>query len=99
MLHHVTLLTLRPDAPAEQVATILEHLAPLPALIDTLRSYDVRADLGINPDNAHVCVRADFDDTDGYLVYRDHPAHRHVIDTHIAPYLQGRSTVQIDGGG
>ena len=37
---------------------------------------------------------ADFDDADGYRVYRDHPAHVAVIAERIRPILAGRAAVQ-----
>ena len=37
---------------------------------------------------------ADFDDVDGYLVYRDHPDHQAVIRERIRPILADRAAVQ-----
>ena len=97
MLRHIVLLTLRPDAPEHQRELIVEQLSALPGIVEELRGYSVRVDAGIDAassTNADLCVIADFDDLDGYLSYRDHPAHRSVIDEHIAPFLQSRSAVQ-----
>ena len=41
-------------------------------------------------------VVADFDDVDGYLVYRDHPDHQAVIQELIRPILAARAAVQHD---
>ena len=60
----------------------------------TIRRYDFGADAGISPGNYEFVVVADFDDVDGYLVYRDHPVHRKVIDDHISSIVAVRSAVQ-----
>ena len=48
-------------------------------------------DAGINEGNYDFAVVADFDDADGYLGYRDHPAHRAVVDKHITPIVATRA--------
>jgi hypothetical protein len=37
---------------------------------------------------------ADFDDVDGYFVYRDHPDHVAVINESIRPILADRAALQ-----
>ena len=98
MLHHVVLLTLRPDAPPHQRELIVEKLSALPDIIDEVRGYSVRIDAGVDAassTNADVCIMADFDDVEGYVAYRDHPAHRAVIAEFIAPHLAVRSAAQV----
>jgi hypothetical protein len=93
VIRHVVLLTIDPSAPtAPQV--IVEALRELPAAIPELRSYEVGVDLGLADGNATVAVVADFDDVDGYTTYRDHPAHRAVIEELISPVLVARTAVQ-----
>ncbi len=48
------------------------------------------------PGNFDFAVVADFDDAGSYLAYRDHPAHRAVIDERIRPIMAGRSAVQYE---
>ena len=48
----------------------------------------------MNEGNYDLVVVADFDDVDGYLVYRDHPDHQAVIAEHIRPILADRAAVQ-----
>ena len=96
MLRHIVLLTLRDDTPPEAVSAIVDALAALPAQIPSIRSYEVGADIGVNPGNATVAATALFDDVAGYLEYRDHPAHVKVIDELIAPVRIARSAVQFE---
>ena len=39
---------------------------------------------------------ADFDDVEGHVIYRDHPAHRAVIAERIAPIVAERVAVQYE---
>jgi hypothetical protein len=73
---------------------LADELGQLPGLIDAIRRYQFGPDAGINPGNCDFAVVADFDDADGYLVYRDHPAHRKVIEDYINPIVARRSAVQ-----
>ena len=55
----------------------------------------IGADARINDGNFDFVVVADFDDVNGYLVYRDHPDHHvAVITDHIRPILAERCAVQ-----
>ncbi|MGE5287785.1 MAG: Dabb family protein [Micromonosporaceae bacterium] len=98
MLRHVVLFTWTPEATADQRRAVAEELRKLPGVIAELRHYDVGPDAGMNPANFDFAVVADFDDREGYLAYRDHPAHRAVVDKHITPILGTRATVQYEIG-
>jgi hypothetical protein len=91
---HVVLFRFRDDATAEQKRTLEQRLNALPGVIPELRAYAVGGDAGINPGNLDFAVVADFDDQDGYLVYRDHPEHRDVIDECVTPIVAERRAVQ-----
>ena len=51
-------------------------------------------DAHVNEGNYDLVVVADFDDVDGYIVYRDHPDHQAVIREHVAPILAERAAIQ-----
>lgn len=88
------MLTFAQGTTAQQVAAVAEGLASLPEQIPEIRGYRFGPDLGLNADNCDFAVVADFDSVAGYLVYRDHPAHRAVFGDRIRPILVARSTVQ-----
>lgn len=88
----------KPEATEDQRHAVPQRLAALPAKIPELRSYKFGADAGINAGNADFAVVADFDDVDAYLVYRDHPEHRAIIDAYITPIVASRSAVQFELG-
>jgi len=96
MFRHIVLLTLTEDAPETSRQAILDGLATLPGRIPSLRSYTFGVDAGINDGNADVVAVADFDDADGYLIYRDHEAHRQVVSDLIKPVLASRAAVQYE---
>jgi hypothetical protein len=94
MFRHVVLLSWAGDPTEAQKQALADELGQLPGLIDAIRRYQFGPDAGINPGNCDFAVVADFDDADGYLVYRDHPAHRKVIEDYINPIVARRSAVQ-----
>jgi hypothetical protein len=96
MFRHVVVFRFEPGTTEAQVRAIADGLAGLPAAIGELRDYRFGTDAGINEGNFEFAVVADFDDREGYLVYRDHPAHRQVIDERIAPVLLERAAVQFE---
>jgi hypothetical protein len=96
MIRHVVLFRWTPEATAEQKRRVAEELSRLPALVPSLRDYRLGANLGLNPGNFDFAVAADFDDADGYLAYRDHPAHRAIATEFIQPIVTERAAVQYE---
>lgn len=96
MIRHVVLLTLKRDAPAEAADTIVAALKGLVGSVASIRDYQAGVDMGISPGNATVAATATFDDLAGYLEYRDHPAHRAVIEQVIDPVRESRVAIQFE---
>ncbi|MGH3398861.1 MAG: Dabb family protein [Streptosporangiaceae bacterium] len=100
MIRHVVMFTWTPEATLEQKERVLTELRTLPPLMAGLRAYHAGPDAGLAPGKApgnfDFAVVADFDDAGSYLAYRDHPAHRAVIDERIRPIMAGRSAVQYE---
>jgi stress responsive alpha/beta barrel protein len=95
---HVVMFTFTQEATEEQKKTLVERLTALPAAIPEITSYSIGRDARVNEGNHDFVVVADFADRDGYLVYRDHPAHLKVIEECIMPIRAGRAAVQYDLG-
>jgi hypothetical protein len=96
MIRHIVLLTLRSDAPPDAAGTIVEALRGLIGVVPSIRDYQAGVDLAIVPGNATVAATATFDDGAGYLEYRDHPAHRAVIERYIDPVRESRAAIQFE---
>jgi hypothetical protein len=94
MFRHVVLLTFTDEATDDRVDQVISELHSLPSEIPEIRGYQVGRDAGLAEGNSHVVVVADFDDRDGYLVYRDHPAHQRVIAERVRPMLASRAAIQ-----
>ncbi|HKY14586.1 MAG TPA: Dabb family protein [Microthrixaceae bacterium] len=94
MFRHVVMLRLSDEATDGDRDAIVDALRALPGRIPELRSYEIGVDAGIGSGNADLVIVAGFDDVDGYTVYRDHPAHREVIESLILPVLAERMAVQ-----
>lgn len=88
------LLTLKPDAPPDSAQTIVAALRGLVGIVPSIRDYQTGVDIGIAAGNATVAATAVFDDEAGYLEYRDHPAHRAVIERYINPVREDRAAIQ-----
>jgi hypothetical protein len=98
MIRHVVLISWVPEATADQVRRAETQLNALKPLISELRDYQVGPDVGIVEGNADFAVVADFDDQESYLIYRNHPAHRKVIEEAINPIARQRVAVQYQLG-
>jgi hypothetical protein len=96
MFRHVVLFTWREDATQEQKQALHAELATMPAAIEQIRAYRCGPDAGINPANRDYAVVADFDDKQGYLAYRDHPAHRDLVERVVNPIVSERASVQFE---
>lgn len=93
-LRHVVCFRFEPDTTTEQVVALAKGLEELPGLIPEITGYHVGPDLAINETSWDFAVTADFADTAGYLVYRDHPEHQARIRDLVAPIAAERAAVQ-----
>jgi len=96
MFHHAVVFTWRDGTTEEQVAAVAAELAKLPEEVPAIRRYEFGPDAGLDPANADFAVAAAFADAGGYLAYRDHPAHRKVVEDYISPIVASRSRVQFE---
>jgi hypothetical protein len=96
MFRHVVLFSWTQDATEAQQLAMADELRKLPAAVDTIRAYKVGPDAGVDPGNFDFAVVAEFDDADGYRTYRDHPAHRTVVEQYVNPIVARRAGVQFE---
>ena len=96
MYRHIVLLTLEPGTTEAQRTAIFDGLRALPAQIEALAEYLVGPDLGWAEGNAEIGIMARFATKDDFVTYRDHPAHRAVIDNDILPVLESRLAIQFE---
>lgn len=94
MFRHVVLFTFTPETTQEQRQELARQLRTLPGAIEQIKAYQVGLDAGLNPGNHEFAVVADFDSVDDYLVYRDAPVHRAIIDKYVQPIVADRAAVQ-----
>ncbi|HEY2306946.1 MAG TPA: Dabb family protein [Streptosporangiaceae bacterium] len=96
MIRHVVLFTWTPEATQEQQQALDAELAKMPPAIGVIRAYKYGPDAGINPANSDYVVVADFDDAAGYVAYRDHPAHRAMVERYVSPIVASRAAIQFE---
>jgi quinol monooxygenase YgiN len=96
MIRHVVLFAWIPDATDRQKHQVAEELRALPPLMTGLRSFHVGPDAGIVEGTFDFALVADFEDAESYLAYRNHPAHRAVVEQVTSPITKERVTVQYE---
>ncbi|XRQ03573.1 Dabb family protein [Actinomadura welshii] len=79
-----------------QQEEVAAKLGELPGVIEDIREYSMGADAGVNPGAYDFVVVAEFAGREGYLAYRDHPAHRAVVDEYITPITAERASIQYE---
>jgi hypothetical protein len=96
VIRHVVVFRFTDGTTADQKEAVRAALRRLPELIPEIRAYRFGDDLGLRDDNYEFAVTADFDDIDGFLVYRDHPDHLKAIAEYIAPIAKARAAAQFE---
>jgi Stress responsive A/B Barrel Domain len=96
VFRHVVLFTWTGDATDAQKQAVHDELPKMPPAIDVIRAYSFGPDAGVNPANCDYAVVADFDDRAGYLTYRDHPAHRELVERFVTPIVARRAAIQFE---
>ena len=96
MLRHVALFRWKDGTTEEQIRQIRLGLAELPSLIDEVRDYQFGPDANLVDSTWDFAVVADFDDAEDWRTYREHPAHRSVLDEHIGPAAAERASFQFE---
>lgn len=91
---HVALFRWAEGTTTGQREELKARLAELPGQITQIQSYSFGENARVNPDGYDFAVVADFTDADAYVVYRDHPVHRAVIDELITPIVSDRAAIQ-----
>jgi hypothetical protein len=75
---------------------VIEELRALSPLLTGLRGYHVGPDVGVIEGNFDFAVVADFENLESYLGYRNHPAHRAVVEQVTTPITRERVSVQYE---
>jgi hypothetical protein len=95
MIRHIVVFFWLPEATDDAKRQASAEIAKLPGQMTGLLSYQFGVDAGLNQGNADFAIVADFEDTDAYLAYRDHPAHLDVITRFMRPITKQRVAVQL----
>jgi hypothetical protein len=93
---HVVMFQWAEGTTTGQQQEVADRLAELPAVIPEIGTLSLGTDAGVNPGNFDFVVVGDFASKADYLAYRDHPAHRAVVDGYIKPILGGRAAIQYE---
>ncbi|TYK48257.1 Dabb family protein [Actinomadura decatromicini] len=93
---HVAMFRWAEGTTTGQQDEVAARLGELPGLLPEIREYSLGTNAGVNPGGYDFVVVADFADRDDYLVYRDHPSHRAVVEEYVAPIVAERAAIQYE---
>lgn len=93
MLHHIAMFRFKKGVAPDDIAAIRKDLLALPKTVDSIRSYQVGRDAGINDGTWDFAVVASFDNEAGYREYSTHPEHV-VIVKRISEIATDRASLQ-----
>jgi hypothetical protein len=79
----------------EAVANLCDELAAFRKKVDCILDYHFGPDLGLRQGNADFGVMAVVESPQRVAEYLDHPAHKELFSTVIAPMCESRTAVQI----
>ena len=91
---HVVLIRWKEGTTPEDVSAIEDALGTLPGLIPELVEYHFGRDAGVDGGNWDFAIVAGLASVEGYVTYRDHPAHQAAIVERIRPHVAERAAVQ-----
>ena len=94
MFRHVVMFRWADGVDDAHVDEVARRLDELPEAISAIRSYRHGRDAQVNEGNYDYVVVADFDSSDDYVVYRDHPDHTAFVSELIAGRVADRAAVQ-----
>ncbi|GAA2137153.1 Dabb family protein [Actinomadura napierensis] len=93
---HVAMFRWAEGTTIGQQEEVAARLRELTGVIPQIRGYSVGLDAGVDPGTYEFIVVADFAGKDDYLVYRDHPTHRAVVEEFVAPLVAERAAIQYE---
>jgi hypothetical protein len=96
VIRHLVLIEWNDDVTEDVVAAFEVGLRELRTVIPSIIEYTFGANLGLPGSTADYVICADFDDLDGYLAYRDDPAHERFRREHLLPNARSRTAAQLE---
>lgn len=95
---HVVMFQFADHVDDDYVDRLRDGLNALPPQIEEIRGYVHGADVNISEGNYDYVVVADFDNVQGFVTYRDHPAHVLFIEEVIKGNVADRAAIQYQFG-
>lgn len=98
MIRHVLLIRFKAGTDETVRRDVKRAFEKLPSLIPQVKSYSVGLDLALLPDNADLCVVAEFSQQADFLTYSQHAAHAEVIYPVCGAVMESYATAQYEIG-
>ena len=91
---HVVMFKWEEGLAHDHVERVRDGLNSMPQVIEEIRGYVHGTDVGVSEGNYDYVVVADFENIDGWRVYRDHPHHVLFIEEVIKGNVAQRAAIQ-----
>jgi hypothetical protein len=88
------LMQFKDGATEAQIEAALEGLATMPDRVPGILRYEFGSDLGLIDGNPDLALVADFTSAEDWRAYLDHPDHRALVESVIAPIMGAMTRVQ-----
>jgi hypothetical protein len=88
------LMQFKDGATEEQIQAALKGLGTMPGKVPGILRYEFGLDLGLIDGNPDLALVADFASEEDWRAYQDHPDHRALVESAIAPINDSMTRVQ-----
>lgn len=96
MFRHVVMFKWNDGVEEAHIAATSAALTALVATIPEVGDYRHGPDVNMTSGNFDYVVVGEYASADDYVVYRDHPDHKALIQKYIAPHISARAAVQYE---
>lgn len=96
MIRHVVLWQFRPGLSADRKESLHAAVSALPSQISAISSMVCGPSLQLQPSHVDYVLEIDFEDAGAFRKYKDHDAHRLLIEEHIRPCVEVTVRAQVE---
>lgn len=96
MIRHVVMWRFRPGLSADRKESFHAAVSALPAHIASIEEMVCGPALSLQPGDIDYVLVLDFEDAGGFRKYKDHDAHRQLIDEHVRECVAVTVRAQIE---
>ena len=96
MIRHIAMFILKDDGPEGTVERLKEGLSLIAHTIEEISAYTYGPDLDLREGTWDFAVVADFEKSEDFRTYAEHPDHVAFIQERLTPVLKERASLQFE---